>query len=87
MTRGREGAEPLDARLRRSRVEELRADVHVQAEQLETGDPVDSLDQRRRPAERHAELRVLAAGVDRGVREPGHGRVDADEHLLAVGAT
>ena len=65
-------------------VEQLRADVHVQAEQLEAGAP-DPLDQRRRLLERDAELGLRAAGVHRRVRLAGHRGVDAQQHALACG--
>ena len=59
--------------------------MDVQAEQLEAGQPGDALDQRGRLAERDAELRLSAARVDRRVRQPRHGRVDADQDPLAAG--
>ena len=39
-----------------------------------------------RLVERDAELRLRAARVDRGVREPRHGRVDADQDAPAAGS-
>ena len=62
-------------------VEQLRADVDVQAEQLEVGVP-DPLDERRRLLERDAELGLRAAGVHRRVRLAGHRRVDPQQHAL-----
>ncbi len=49
---------------------------------MTTGDPVD---ERGRVVQRHAELRLGAAGVDGGVCLPGHGGVDADQDPLAAG--
>ena len=66
-------------------VEQLRADVHVQPEQVERADWPDPLDQRRRRVDGDAELGLRAAGVHRRVRRSGHGRVDAQQHLLRRG--
>ena len=86
---GREVPERGD-RLRRAaeavEVEQLRADVHVQAVQLEAGGAGDPVEQRRRLLERDAELGLRAAGVHRRVRLAGHRRVDAQQHALVRGA-
>ncbi len=76
--RRRGAAEPVE-------VEQLGADVHVQADQLEPRRGRDPVEQPRGVGERDAELGLRAAGVHRRVREPGHARVHAHQDALAGG--
>src|SRR5271166_213137 len=82
----REGAQPCELRdlpPEGLELEQLRADVGVDAEQLQVLDLPDALDRRGGLLEREAELRVVVAGRDLLVRVAAHVRVDADEHSLS----
>ena len=65
----------------RREVEELRADVDVQAFQVGPRRVCEVLDRARRVGEREAELRARVAGQDRGVRVGDDARRNADHHL------
>src|SRR3954468_17656300 len=64
---GRKGAQPVDARPRRLRVEELRADVQVQPGDVQAG-LLCLADRRERLSRRKPELGAVVRSPDRGMR-------------------
>ena len=76
-----ERGDRLDREPPRREVEELRADVDVQAAQVGPRASPQPLDRARRVGEREAELRARVAGQDRGVRVGDDARRDPDHHL------
>src|SRR3954468_7661783 len=76
--------ERRDRRAERRELDDLRADVEVQALEDELVRRVDALDRGRRGVEVEAELRVRPAGRDRRVRVGADAGRDAHLHRLAL---